>query len=169
MVRFRDRLLVAISPLEGRDTNDYVVISPASDRTDLENAPSRAVNVAGGVHTLRWIADRGKLYWVTIGSEGGKLRVTDDGEHWSLVPLPREVGFPSDVLRVGKRLFVLGERALAELSEKGVRIIATVAEPKSPFKVDDAYCAAPLVAFAGELYAGAQHKGALYKLAVPAP
>jgi hypothetical protein len=61
---------------------------------------------------------------------------------------------------------VLAERALVRLGTSD--IIARVEGKKSPFEVTDGYCAAPLAVFKGELYAGGQRGGALYKL-VPSP
>ncbi len=46
--------------------------------------------------------------------------------------------------------------------------IARVEPKRSPFPVDDAFCAAPLAVFRGELYAGSQRDGSLWKL-VEAP
>lgn len=166
MTRFRDRLYVAISPLYGLDRHDFVVIAPARDKTTIAPSDAKAVQVTarGGAHTLRWYTDRGKLYWLSIGSAGAELRVSDDGERFRLLSLPPEAGYPSDVLRVGSSLLVLAEHGLYELSDATFRLRAAITEPKTPFKVDDGYCAAPLVAFQGTLYAGDQLRGALWRL-----
>ena len=164
MIRFKGRLYVAISPLEGHDPNDYVIIDPPANETVHGAVHARALSVVGGAHTLRWYADRDRLYWIFTGSNGPELRVSDDGERWGSVALPAGAGSPTDVLRVGQRLYVLAERALVELGERGALLRAVVEGRKSPFAVDNGYCAAPLVAFQGELYAGAQKRGALYSI-----
>lgn len=166
MTRFRDRLYVAVSPLYDFDRHDFVVFKPPRDATALEAEYAKAVQVtkSGGAHTLRWYADRGRLYWITIGADGGQLRVTKNGDAFRVLALPGDAGSPSDVLRVGQHLLVLAERGLYELSKGAFRKLAP-APAKSVFKVDDAYCAPPLVVFDGALYAGGQHRGALWRLA----
>ncbi|MBX3130035.1 MAG: hypothetical protein KF718_25180 [Polyangiaceae bacterium] len=166
MVRFRDRLYVAISPLYGLDRHDYVVLAPPRDETALTLEHARAVRgtVSGGAHTLRWYADRGRLYWITLGAGGGELRVTEDGDTWTRVELPQDAGRPTDVLRVGERLLVMAERALLELSAAGAQVVARVEEQKSPFSLDDTYCAAPLVVFDGKVMIGGQRRGDLWAL-----
>jgi hypothetical protein len=166
MTRFRDRLYVAVSPLQGRDRNDYVVLTPPKDATAIaeDQASARRGTESGGSHTLRWYADRGRLYWITIGADGGALRASDDGEHFARIALPPDAGSPSDVLRVGEHLLVLCEHALLELGREGASVRARIDDAKSPFKVDDGYCAPPLTVFQGALYAGGQRKGALYRL-----
>jgi len=166
MTRFRDRLYVAISPLQGADRNDYLVLSPPKDAAGLEPPHARAVQITptGGAHTLRWYTDRGKLFWITIGADGGELRVTQDGEHWQLLELPAEAGRPTDVLRAGEQLLVMAERALLRVDDAELHIVARVEGSKSPFAIDDAYCAAPLAVLGGRLYVGGQRRGALYRL-----
>ncbi len=161
MIRFRDRLYVAVSPLEPGDPNEYVVL-------DAELRPT-VVTVVGARHTLRWYTDSGRLYWISIGGNGSELRVTSDGQNWKLLPLPNGAGGPTDILRVGKSLVVLAERGLYSLSDSSFHELGRVTEAKSPFSVDDAYCAAPLVAFRGELYAGGQRRGTLYRLSASSP
>lgn len=171
MVRFRDRLYIAISPLYGFDEHDFLVLAPARDQLALSSADARAVRVTprGGAHTLRWYGDRGRLYWITVGGgSGAALWRSDDGEQFQRLPVPAEAGAPSDVLRVGERLLVLAERGLYELQGDTFLPRATVTEPKTPFPVNDGYCAAPLLVFRGELYAGDQVRGNLWRL-VPAP
>lgn len=165
MTRFRDRLYVAVSPLYGLDRHDFVVFKPPRDATAISAKYATAVQVtkSGGANTLRWYTDHGRLYWVTIGADGGQLRVTKDGDAFRLLALPPGAGRPSDVLRVGKHLLVLAEHGLYELSDGSFRLLAPV-PGKSIFKVDDAYCAPPLVVFDGALYAGGQHRGALWRL-----
>lgn len=164
MVRFRDRLYVAISPLYGLDRHDFLVISPPRERATFDSADARPVTVVGGTHTLRWYTDAGRLYWITIDSNGVELRVTADGEHFRLLALPPAAGHPSDVLRVGSKLVVLAEHGLYELLNDKFVLRAPILDAKTPFKVDDGYCAPPLVAFQGSLYAGDQLRGNLWKL-----
>ena len=166
MTRFRDRLYLAISPLYGLDTHDFLVIAPPREQSALSPADARAVRVtaSGGAHTLRWYTDRGKLYWLTVGRDGAELRVSEDGERFRVLELPREAGAASDVLRVGEHLLVLAEHGLYELAGDGFALRAPAPEGKPPFKVDDAYCAAPLVAFQGSVYAGDQQRGNLWRL-----
>ena len=166
MTRFRDRLYAAISPLYGIDRNDYVVLAPPRDAVALAPEHARAVQItrSGGAHTLRWYADRGRLYWITLGADGGELWVTEDGDHWQSVTLPADVGRPTDVLRAGERLLVMAERALVELQKSGPVVLAKVDAAKSPFAVDDGYCAAPLVAFQNQIFVGDQRRGALWTL-----
>jgi hypothetical protein len=75
------------------------------------------------------------------------------------------------VVRFGGELVVLTERALVGLGEGGepARIIATITDKKSPFALDDAFCAAPLGVLGGALYAGGQRGGALYRFDPAAP
>jgi len=171
MTRFKDRLYVAISPLYDVDRNDYVVIAPPPDASTISADWAKAVQAteSGGSHTLRWYADRGKLYWITIGADGVALRVTEDGERWKRLALPPDAGRPTDILRAGEQLFVMAERALLVLEPGGFREVAVVEGKKSPFVLDDAYCAAPLVAFDGKLYTGDQKRGALWELAAKTP
>ncbi len=166
MTRFRDRLYVAVSPLYGIDKHDFVVIDPPRDATAIaaDQAHPVQVTATGGAHTLRWYADRGRLYWITIGADGGELRVTDDGDTFRLLALPSGAGRPSDILRVGERLIVLAEHGLYELAGDAFREIAPAPAGKTPFKVDDGYCAAPLAVFDGKLYAGGQLRGALWQV-----
>jgi hypothetical protein len=166
MTRFRDRLYVAISPLYGNDAHDFLVIAPPPDRTTFSEADARAVQVTphGGAHTLRFYADGGRLYWLTIGAGGVELRVTDDGERFRVLRLPPEAGNPGDVLRVGQHLLVLAEHGLYELAGEVFTLRAAIPDAKTPFKLDDGYCAPPLAAFQGSLYAGDQVRGNLWKL-----
>jgi hypothetical protein len=171
MTRFKDRLYVAISPLYDVDRNEYVVISPPRDATGVSADWAKPVQAteSGGSHTLRWYADRGKLYWITIGADGVALRVTEDGEQWKRLVLPADAGRPTDVLRAGEQLFVMAERALLVLEPSGFREVARVEGKKSPFVLDDVYCAAPLAAFDGKLFTGDQKRGALWVLGAKEP
>jgi hypothetical protein len=166
MTRFKDRLYVAVSPLYGIDRSDYVVLSPPPDAKDLLPEHARAVRAtgSGGAHTLRWFADRGRLYWITVGRDGGELRVTDDGERWTKLELPADAGAPTDLLRAGDRLLVMAERSLLALAGGRFETLARVEEKKSPFAIDDGYCAAPLAALDGRVFVGDQRRGALWTL-----
>jgi hypothetical protein len=166
MTRFRDRLYVAISPLYGFDRHDFVVIAPPPGATTFSSSDAKAVQVTprGGAHTLRWFTDRGRLYWLTIDGRGVSLYVSDDGEQFRVLTLPSDAGAPSDLLRSGEHLLLLAEHGLYELMGETFRLRARIAEPETPFKVDDGYCAAPLAVFQGTLYAGDQQRGSLWKL-----
>ena len=165
MTRFRDRLYVAISPLYGLDRHDFLVIDVPRDSATFSAANARPVQVSahGSAHTLRWYTDGGRLYWLSIGAAGAELRVSSDGERFRLLALPPDAGYPSDVLRVGQELLVLAEHGLYRLEADAFRLRARVPETKTPFKVDDGYCAAPLAVFEGSLYAGDQLSGALWR------
>ncbi len=166
MTRFRDRLYVAISPLYGVDRHDVVVLEPARDRATLDDGDARALKLtpSGGTHTLRWYADRGKLYWIGVGPDGAALRVSDDGERFELLQMPPDAGAPSDVLRVGEHLLVLAEGGLYERLAESFVLRAPPPPGKPAFKVDDGYCAAPLIAYRGSVFAGDQQRGNLWRL-----
>jgi hypothetical protein len=171
LVRFKGRLYAGV---EG-GAADYVYVAPARNSTQgaepqvaLDQRDLHAVRVTPGgrSYTLRWYTDRGKLYWIAWSGGRVVLRVTEDGDSWRELSLPAEAGAPSDVTRAGDVLVVLAERALVRLGTND--IIARVEGKKSPFEVTDGYCAAPLAVFKGELYAGGQRGGVLYRL-VPSP
>jgi hypothetical protein len=157
MVRFRDRLYAGIQEYEPRETNDFVVF-------DGEALAGRRVTPDGGAETLRWYADRGALYWIAIDKDGsGVLRVTKDGEAWQAVALPEGVGRPADIVRFRDALVVLTEHALLRLPADGAPIVLATWEDKRIFAVNDFFCAPPLAVYQGELYAGSQKDGALYR------
>ncbi len=166
LVRFRDQLFSGVESIDGNERHDYVRWVLPRGETRLNSAHAEPVLMPGseGKSTLRWYADRGKLYWIAWGADGVRLRVTEDGEHWRMLNLPDSAGAPTDILRFGDALVVLSENALLKLSEGHFSIVAKVEEP-SPFVVNDGYCAAPLAVYDGELYAGGQRKGALFRLA----
>ena len=166
MVRFRDRLLVAISHFDRGDPNDFVVIAPPAGTNELLPEHSRPIRgtLSGSAHTLRWYADRGTLYWITYSGGAYELYSSTDGEHFERIELPADSGSPSDVLRVGEALLVLTERALLELAAGGIRVRSRIEGKRSPFAVDDLSCAAPLAVFDGTLFAGGHRRGELYKL-----
>jgi hypothetical protein len=158
MVRFRDLLYAGIQEYEPREVNDYVVF-------DGSTLTGKRVTTEGGAQTLRWYADRGSLYWIAIDKDGtGQLRVTHDGVVWETVELPEGVGRPADIVRFRGELVVLTENALLSLGSgsESIRTLATWNDKKL-FAVTDIYCAAPLAVYQGELYAGSQKDGALYR------
>jgi hypothetical protein len=156
MVRFRDRLYAGIQEYYPRETNDYVVF-------DGEHLVGKRATDEGGAETLRWYADRGALYWIAIDKDGsGHLRVTRDGETWSEIAMPTGAGRPADVVRFRDGLVVLAERALLRLDGDLAKPIATW-DDKKLFAVSDIFCAAPLAVYQGDLYAGSQKDGALYR------
>ncbi len=169
LVRYRDRLYAGIQDYDGREPNDYVCFSPPPAATTIGRGDVHAVQVTprGGAQTLRWYADQGRLYWIAWARDGVWLRVTSDGDAWTTVGLPTGVGAPTDIVRFRGRLVVLTERALVALDP--TRVIATVSEQKSPFTLEDSFCAAPLAVFDNELYAGGQRDGSLYRLVADEP
>jgi hypothetical protein len=170
MVRFEDRLFAGIQDYDGRELNDYVVFDPPADSTAIaqEDLHPERVTERGGALTLRWYADRGNLYWIALERDGaGKLRVRGRGEPWREIALPPELGRPTDIVRFRDGLVVLAERGLARIDREAVEILAAIEGKKSPFEITDAFCSAPLGVLGGELYAGGQRDGGLYRI-VPA-
>ncbi len=167
MVRFRDRLYAGIQDYEGTSPFDYVVLKPGPEARALSQGDLSPVRVTtdGAAFTLRWYADRGVLYWIA-GSRGGevKLRSTRDGDFWDVIELPEGVGRPTDIKRFRDGLVVLTERALLSLEGTHARIVAGSPEKKTPFVLNDIFCSAPLAVLGGQLYAGGQRGGALYRL-----
>lgn len=165
LVRFRDRLYAGLQDYDQAEPNDYVYFSPERSRTTVAQDDLRAARVttAGTAQTLRWYADRGKLYWIAWNREGVSLRVTSDGDTWQPIRLPAELGPPSDIVRFRDALLVLTSHGLVRLDEAGSTVLARVQEKKSPFELDDSFCAAPLAVFGGVLYAGGQRDGALFR------
>ena len=167
LVRFRDQLYGGIQEYEPRETNDFVVF-------DGSTLSGRRVTPEGGAETLRWYADRGSLYWITIDKDGsGHLRVTRDGASWETVELPEGVGRPADIVRFRDDLVVLTEHALLRLGGDGkdgkgsatlaLTLTLTSWDDAKIFAVNDFFCAPPLAVYEGELYAGSQKDGALYR------
>lgn len=165
MVRFKDRLYTGLESLGVFDPHDYLVWELPQNEAMLSRAHARAARASptGGGSTLRWYTDRGKLYWISEGAQGTVLRVTSDGDTWTVIDLPQAAGAPSDLIRYKDSLVVLTEHALLSLDSSGVERIAPAPDP-SPFRHDDHYCRAPLAVFDGRLYAGGQKKGYLYRL-----
>ncbi len=168
LVRFRDRLYAGIQDFDGKDPHDYVYFTDVSH----EGAHPVQATKLGGVQTLRWWVDvkatPHRLYWLGWGRDGIGLRVTTDGDHWTLVDLPDDAGRPTDVTRFRDAVVVLTERGLHRLDDAtGTTAVSTVArieDKKSPFEVSDFFCTAPLAVFQDALYAGGQRGGTLYRL-----
>ena len=165
LVRFRDRLYAGLQDYDQREPNDYVYFAPPRERALISQDDLHAVRItqAGTAQTLRWYADGGKLYWIAWNREGVGLRVSSDGDSWQVVALPSDVGVPTDIVRFRGALHVLTSRALLRLDDAGPTVLARITEKRSPFELDDSFCAAPLAVFQGELYAGGQQGGALYR------
>ncbi len=171
LTRYKDRLYAGIQDYDGREPNDYLVFSPPVDSSVItrEDVHPARVTPSGGAQTLRWYADRGKLYWIAWGRDGVGLRVTSDGDRWDLVPLPPDLGAPTDLVRFRDSLVILTERALLRLGEQETTVIARITDKKSPFELRDIFCAAPLAVFQDQLYAGGQRDGSLFRLVADDP
>jgi hypothetical protein len=167
LVRFRDRLYAGLQDYEQREPNDYVYFAPPRERALITQEDLHAVQATetGTAQTLRWYADGGSLYWIAWNREGVALRVSTDGDSWRIVPLPYDVGVPTDIVRFRGALHVLTSRALLRLDDAGPTVLSRVpiGDKRSPFELDDSFCAAPLAVFQGALYAGGQRDGALYR------
>ncbi|MET0791766.1 MAG: hypothetical protein ABW061_09620 [Polyangiaceae bacterium] len=166
LVRFRDRLYAGLQDYDGQEPNDYVYFDPPHERSVIAQEDLHAVRVTrtGAAQTLRWYAARGKLYWIAWSREGVALRVTSDGESWQIVALPGDVGVPTDVLSFRGAVHVLTSRALLRLTDDTApTVLARITDKRSPFELDDSFCAAPLAVFRDTLYAGSQRDGALYR------
>ncbi|HEX2672435.1 MAG TPA: hypothetical protein VHM25_16250 [Polyangiaceae bacterium] len=165
LVRFRDRLYSGLQDYDQREPNDYVYFAPPRERSLISQEDLHAVRVteAGTSQTLRWYADGGRLYWIAWNRQGVALRVSTDGDSWQVLPLPDDVGVPTDLVRFRGALHVLTSRALLRLDDAGPTVLSRIADKRSPFELDDSFCAAPLAVFQGELYAGGQRDGALYR------
>jgi hypothetical protein len=173
LVRFRGRLYAGLQDYDGSDDHDYVVFNPAPGArtiTHRDMHPVRATD-RGGHRTLRWYADGGKLYWIAVNREGTTLRVTEDGTSWRAVALPRFAGQPTDITRFRGALVVLAERGLYRIDQDQPSLVGRVSSPdgRTPFERNDLFCAAPLAVHRGELYAGGQRDGALYRLSPATP
>lgn len=167
LVRFRDRLYAGIQDYDEREPNDYVVFAPPADATALTHDHEHGVKVtAGGASsTLRWYADARRLWWIALERDGDVvLRATEDGESWRSVPLPAGAGRPTDIARFRGALVALTERGLWRVDADPPTELARIDAKRSPFAITDSYCAAPLAVFRGELYAGGQRDGSLWRL-----
>ena len=175
MVRFRDRLYAGIQDYDGRDPNDYVYFTPSGPTLQHEDAHPVRITETGAAGTQRWWVDTKasptRLYWIAWSRVTGiALRVTTDGDHWSIVTLPADAGRPTDITRFRDAVVVLTERGLYRLSDDNEATpLARLdeKEKKSPFEVSDFFCTAPLAVFENELYAGGQRGGSLYRLVGP--
>ena len=164
MVRFKDALLTGVEVLGGRGP-DYVrwQKQPSEDVLTLAHATPVYLTPSGGLATLRWYTHENRLYWITAGPRGAELRSSDDGLHWKAEVLPEGAGAPVDLIEFGNSLVLLTEWKLLLLSpRKTSRVLADIPEP-SPFVWSDHYCSAPLAVFQGQLYAGGQRRGELYR------
>jgi hypothetical protein len=165
LVRFRDRLYAGLQDYDQSDPNDYVYFAPPPERALItqEDLHVARVTNAGTAQTLRWYADGGSLYWIAWNRDGVGLRVSSDGDSWRIIALPTDVGVPTDIVRYRGALHVLMSRALLRLDGSGPTVLTRISDKRSPFELDDSFCAAPLSVFQGELYAGGQQGGALYR------
>lgn len=168
MVRYKGRLYAGIQDYDGIEPNDYVYFDPplGTPRTTQADVHGVRVTEQGAAQTLRWYADNGKLYWIALARDGVRLRVTEDGETWRVVTFPKNAGNPSDVTRFRGVLVALTERGLYRLDRDPPEQVARVAsqDGRTPFEVHDYFCAPPLAVMDGELYAGGQRDGALYRI-----
>lgn len=166
MVRFKDRLYAGIQDYDGREPYDYVVFAPPEDAKVIrrEDAKPARVTDGGAARTLRWTAIDGKLYWIAYAAGEVRLRVTTDGDTWDAIDLPAGAGRPTDVRRFRDGIVILTENRLYRLKGREVVELAAVTDKKTPFVFDDVFCAAPLGVLGGELYAGGQRDGALYRI-----
>ena len=165
LVRFRDRLYSGLQDYDQREPNDYVYFAPPRERALINELDLHAVRVteSGTAQTLRWYADGGRLYWIAWNHDGVGLRVSSDGDTWRVVSLPSDAGVPTDIVRFRGALHVLTSRALLRLDDAGPTVLSRNTDKRSPFELDDSFCAAPLGVFQGELYAGGQQGGVLYR------
>jgi hypothetical protein len=164
LTRFGGRLLAGLQDYEGTSPWDYAVLDSLGDESHAATVRGVRVTPSGAAQTLRWYADGGALYWIAWNRDGVGLRRSVDGKTWSLLTLPEEVGLPTDILRFRGALWVLAERGLVRLDATGPRVVALSTEHKAPFVMNDTFCAAPLAVHQGQLYAGGQRDGALYRL-----
>jgi hypothetical protein len=171
MTRFRGRLYAGIQDYDGREPNDYVVISPPAGTSELarEHVAGYRVSDHGAALTLRWYTDRGRLFWLTIERTGATpLRFTEDGQRWRAVSFPASAGRVSDVVRFRDALVALTEGGLYRLSDPPDAAAPTLiaAAPQfnrgRAFPVNDAFCSSPLTVFQNKLYAGSQHDATLF-------
>lgn len=174
MVRFQDTLLTGVEVLGGRGP-DYVRWQkpPTEPALTSAHATPMFLTPSGGRATLRWYAHGRRLYWIMAGWGGAQLGISEDGVGWYALELPEGAGSPLDLAQFGTALVLLTEHRLLALPEqalpeRGELIELARIEAPSPFALSDHYCAAPLAVFQGQLYAGGQRKGELYRF-VSAP
>src|SRR5205085_222511 len=82
---------------------------------------------------------------------------------WKTVALPPDAGRPTDIARFRGGLVTLTERGLWRVDVDPPARLAAVDAKRSPFAIADAFCAAPLAVFRGDLYAGDQRDGSLWR------
>jgi hypothetical protein len=166
---FRERLYAGVETFDAQDTTDYVSFGGNAAGQHLTSSDARPEReaVAGGASTLRWRSVDGRLYWIAGHAGGITLQQSEDGARWQQLALPPEAGWPLDLVRFRGALVVLTERRLLQLHAGKLVEVARVDATPSPFELSDTYCPAPLAVFDGELYAGGQHKGQLYRLTWP--
>jgi hypothetical protein len=169
MVRYKGRLYAGLQDYDGTEPNDFVYADPPEGSVRLTQADLHSVRVTRGgtARTLRWYADDGKLYWIAWARDGVKLRVTEDGDTWRVIGLPRNAGAPADISRFRGVLVVLTERGLFRIDRDPPEAVAMFAsqDGRTPFEVHDHFCTSPLGVLDGVLYAGSQRDGALYRIA----
>lgn len=126
LVRFKDRLYAGIQDFDGRDPNDFVMFTKASEAAEggapvlrREDAHPTRITRKGASGTLRWWVDTratpARLYWLAWTRDGIALRVTTDGDHWAVVALPEDAGIPTDVTRFRDAVVLLTTQGLYRL------------------------------------------------------
>jgi hypothetical protein len=169
LVRFKDKLYAGIEDYDGRAIHDLVVLEPPRDATNFNQDHLHPLRIteSGAAQTLRFYTHQGALYWIAWARDGVRLRVTRDGEHFAPIALPADAGAPLDLVAFRGALFVLSEYGLYRVDKDQVISmngpVAKVTEKKTPFELRDALCAAPLAVYLGEIYAGGQRDGSLYR------
>lgn len=170
-VRFKGALYAGIQDYDGRERNDYVVISPPQGVTQLSRQHISGYRISdyGATLTLRWYTDRGRLFWIGLERTGAApLRFTEDGRRWNSVPFPANAGRVADVVRFRDALVALTEAGLWRLADPPDSAPPTLIGPAPTFDrgrafpVNDAFCASPLAVFRNKLYAGSQHNATLF-------
>jgi hypothetical protein len=169
MTRFEDALFVGVEVLGGRGP-DYLRFQkqPAEEVLTSVHATPMFVTTAGGRSTLRWFTHQRQLYWISAGPDGVVLAISDNGSGWQIPTLPDGAGAPLDLALLGNTLVLLTEHQLLALDAEGEATPLGSIEGPSPFALSDHYCAAPLAVFQGELYAGGQRRGELFKFVADA-
>jgi hypothetical protein len=165
LVRFKDKLYAGIEDYDGRAIHDLVVLEPPRDATELTQQTLRPLRITdgGAAQTLRFFAHHGTLYWIAWGRDGVRLRQTRDGEHFEPIALPEGAGAPLDLVAFRGQLVLLSEFGLYHVEQNQIIPISRITTKKTPFALRDALCAAPLAVYDGELYAGGQTDGSLYR------
>ena len=169
LVAFRQRLYAGVETFDDANDTDYVSFglpAPGQHLTSGDALPELQA-FAGGASTLRWREDGKQLFWIAAHAGGVTLQHSEDGAHWTPIALPPEAGWPLDVIRYRGALVILTEHRLLQLRAGELSELARVDSKRSPFELGDTYCPAPLAVFDGELYAGGQQKGRLFRLVWP--